>query len=965
MAIVNQNGVAHQSGLNSNLLLGPKKAVLERLASIDLIDLCNEAKVEHCRATRDLRSCGRFVHHMLISCGHASLCAECSQRCEWCPICRTPMLQNGNRIRLRLYYECMQAGLISKTYDDKFPEKEDSENQIAADVQRLYSIFDVALENNLVSLICHYITDVCMDESAVSSDPVMSFLLDEVVVKDWCKRAFGNIIEYLRQILTDALVLEEMKTKMSSLLKLLSQVTGISSVLEVLESSIKGTHSAQNDLHSLQDKVLKTKQHLEIMMWCIRHQFVENIKSCYPNHQSWHSLFRERKSAAVKRSWPELITSTSADSAQPNGGTLFIEDALSNLEIEQEYVQEIEVASLVSDRSTPSLFELKINGIAGCYPFENLRSATDLLFLYGSSDMVVAKKAIFLYYLFDRHWARPDSDWREIIEDFAASFSINRHSLLESLIFYLLDDHTDQALQEACSLLPEIAGPATHPKIAQVLLERQNSDAALMVLRWSGLDGLCAYANSEHGRTQLVSLREAVTAVRARVECGLLTEAFMYQRTHHIKAKEEKSKRGSCQVLSSELKGEQETWVDRMEALVTEICCLCIRRNLVDRMIELPWNSDEEKYIHKCLFDYTTGDPSTTFGSLLVVFYLQRFRYTEAYQVDRKLQSLEQDCISKGSTKEVVSRINSTSQWRAGLVDKCIELLPKSQQQQVKSGNFDIQFSPGMEVESISRTGLAVAHSPNPTSSLPPLLADSSRINSTILLNTPALEAPHRLGEYASNSYSEPNNYSPSILHRKFLTPGVRGVPTSYKDKLASKTVGTRDSFILNDFSTSGIHLVTPESNKVPREMNRSSSRVIHSNHLRHNNGEEVLPGRQPNLFGNQVAYLSKIPIDQMSTPHYDQLSKDTVQDLSPFFSGKESPLDRHWKGVTMIDSMEYSWSIGKGDSAVEGMNMNGGLRWRSDETSEDEKEPSPQRNIGGTSTLIPTVRPRRRVLRR
>ncbi|GMQ04791.1 hypothetical protein CsSME_00050102 [Camellia sinensis var. sinensis] len=37
------------------------------------------------------------------------------------------------------------------------------------------------------------VTDVCMDENAVSSDPVIAFLLDEVVVKDWCKRTFKNI----------------------------------------------------------------------------------------------------------------------------------------------------------------------------------------------------------------------------------------------------------------------------------------------------------------------------------------------------------------------------------------------------------------------------------------------------------------------------------------------------------------------------------------------------------------------------------------------------------------------------------------------------------------------------------------------------------------------------------------------------------------------------------------------------
>jgi len=135
---------------------------LEHLASIDLIELCKEAKVERCRATRDLRSCGRYVHHVLNSCGHASLCEECSQRCDICPICRSPIPKSGTKLRHRLYYECMEAGLISKRCDERFQEIEDGEKQLTADVQRLYSLFDVALENNLVSLICHCILSVSL-----------------------------------------------------------------------------------------------------------------------------------------------------------------------------------------------------------------------------------------------------------------------------------------------------------------------------------------------------------------------------------------------------------------------------------------------------------------------------------------------------------------------------------------------------------------------------------------------------------------------------------------------------------------------------------------------------------------------------------------------------------------------------------------------------------------------------------
>ncbi|XP_010275373.1 PREDICTED: E3 ubiquitin-protein ligase HOS1 isoform X2 [Nelumbo nucifera] len=954
--------------------------VLKHLASIDLIELCNEAKIERCRATRDLGRCGRYVHHVLNSCRHASLCAECSQRCDLCPICRIPIPKTGNRISHRLYYECMEAGLISKKYDDRFQEKEDGEKQLTADIQRLYCLFDVAMENNLVSLICHYVTDVCMDESAVSSNPVVAFLLDEVVVKDWCRRTFDNIISDLRGIYT--LEVEGMRTRLGLLLRFSGHLSGISTVLEVLESSFRGTLSAQlNDLHHLQENVLKAKQHLEIMIWCIKHQFLESVKSRYSNFTSWCTHVRERKSAAIRRAWPDMINS-SQESTQQDGSTLFIEDAISNLEIEQGYGQAmgdgLEVTSLQKDVSSLSIFRSRM-GAVGCYPFENLRAATDMLFLYGSSDMVVAKRAIFLYYLFDWHWTMPDEKWRYVIDDFAATFGITRHSLLESLTFYLLDDHTDEALQEACRLLPEIASPVTHPKISQVLLERQNPEAALMVLRWSGRDGLSGYANTEHGEPQPVTLREAVTAVRVRVECGLLTESFMYQRTHCMKVKEDNLKHGSSRALSDGLNGQYVSWVDQMEALVTEICCLCIRRNLVDRMIELPWNSDEEKYLHKCLLDYATEDPSTTIGSLLVVFYLQRYRYIEACQVDHKLQTLEQDFTSKTPISELAaSRIKSISHWRTGLVNKCIELLPEVHRQQIISGNLDVCCLPAAKDVETCAKSLKIQQ-PASTNFLLPMSSDPSVLqmdHTTPYKKTSLFDTPAKLVGSARNSQFERGNfYSPSILPARYLT-SVAGGPSSphNRDNLTSSYVSTRErrsligmrqNFKRDDASSPESHLVSPQ-NSTPLKVGKGSTKMLQSSYFGDNRLEKVSPGMEQNGFVSQAEknnplYSFRDPIDPITTRNSNnRFLKDSLQDWDPTVSGRPAQSDKPWKAISAEDPMDVSWSHENRDSPIEVMDADNGLRWRSDETSEDDDEPTPQRVVGKASSVTPARRTRR-----
>ena len=132
--------------------------------------------------------------------------------------------------------------------------------------------------------------------------------------------------------------------------------------------------------------IVFSKQHLEVMIWCVRHKFLENSDPRYSNLVSWKLHVRDRKLAASERTWP---------SSSMLESTLFIEDALSNLQIERvvSIGDELDIRTLTSD-SLPLSESSEMVGMSGIYPFKDLHSATDILFLHGSSDMAVAKHAI-------------------------------------------------------------------------------------------------------------------------------------------------------------------------------------------------------------------------------------------------------------------------------------------------------------------------------------------------------------------------------------------------------------------------------------------------------------------------------------------------------------------------------------------------------------------------------------------
>lgn len=68
------------------------------------------------------------------------------------------------------------------------------------------------------------------------------------------------VLEFLTFAIDNCTV-KEMEEHLTSLLKLSVKLLGLANVIEVLESSIKGSLSAKNhDLDHLQDRILRTKQ---------------------------------------------------------------------------------------------------------------------------------------------------------------------------------------------------------------------------------------------------------------------------------------------------------------------------------------------------------------------------------------------------------------------------------------------------------------------------------------------------------------------------------------------------------------------------------------------------------------------------------------------------------------------------------------------------------------------------------
>jgi E3 ubiquitin-protein ligase HOS1 len=130
------------------------------------------------------------------------------------------------------------------------------------------------------------------------------------------------------------------------------------------------------------------------MIWCTRYKFLEHVHPQYPDIAAWELRVSERKAALVNRSWPQInLSAITEENPRPS---LFIEEALQNLELDDVSDEDI-LLSLEDERLQMAIYP-RVDQ-SNRYPFISMRAAVDMLFLHGSSDTVVAKKAIVSFLL--------------------------------------------------------------------------------------------------------------------------------------------------------------------------------------------------------------------------------------------------------------------------------------------------------------------------------------------------------------------------------------------------------------------------------------------------------------------------------------------------------------------------------------------------------------------------------------
>jgi E3 ubiquitin-protein ligase HOS1 len=222
-----------------------------------------------------------------------------------------------------------------------------------------------------------------------------------------------------------------------------------------------------------------------------------------------------------------------------------------------------------------------------------------------------------------------------------------------------------------------------------------------------------------------------------------------------------------------------------------------------------------------------------------------------------------------------------------------IQLLPKVQQEQVKTGKLppEVHRTSREEVEIQERADLPMVQEPKSSSLLVSLPANSLT-NHNIMLKPSALETPPRFGASIKNPHMELGNHgSSSVLHQRL---------SSSPERTQKRRVSVNKNFKFDGISTPMMHHGSHMNTTPLKETSRTSLEVLPNSNLLHNLFDKMSPEREQNGFVKQLRNTS---------PPYSH--RITANPVALFGSNNGLPNDRNGGPRTKSskdDPMDIAW---------------------------------------------------------
>ncbi|BDA43683.1 E3 ubiquitin-protein ligase HOS1 [Coccomyxa sp. Obi] len=465
--------------------------------------------------------------------------------------------QSGRRLFHELLLQCRAAGLTAGPNSEH-------------DVAHLHALFDVALQYGLGSLVYDYVVEVCSDKYCTSSDALEAYLLDGECVKKWCHAALEREHSHILQGLTRGLA---SLASQGELYRHVGRLTSLVSILEALGEPAEPISHAQP--HPSRELVLAQQLHqcAQVLEWVAQHvAHAGGSPGRYASDQEWRSAVNKRRNAV-----------------QP--ATPFLQDLLQEL------------------ASQHGIFHWEQGVTALQYPPTSLEKAIQGIFLNGGTDQASWHRnlALLLYYLMDAGLS-PDP------KDFMQGFSIGTRQVVEWQAYFYLDDAllgNTASLEEACRTLPAAATPATRLKVVEALAARGCADVALDVLHVRSAAG-----SRRPGGAPAEPLGEAQVALAIRLDCNLVTEAFMEAREH-------------CERTGPDQRP------SHTRALIHMLASWAAKNKAMIDVLKLPFNILEEQMLTEWL--ESEMEAGRTVARFLPLYFLLRSRIPEALHAHARL----------------------------------------------------------------------------------------------------------------------------------------------------------------------------------------------------------------------------------------------------------------------------------------------------------------------------------------